>query len=114
MIYEKKHQPLLRREEFVLRIVKSLFVTVLIVFTGLGCGVWGYMATEGMDFLDALLNASMILGGMGPVSELYTNGGKVFASFYALFSGLLFITITGIIASPIIHRLLHAFHAEEK
>lgn len=114
MIYEKKHQPVLQIEKFVFRIVKSLGVTLLIVFAGLGCGVWGYMATEGMAFLDALLNASMILGGMGPVSELHTNGGKMFASFYALFSGLLFITITGIIASPIIHRILHAFHAEEK
>lgn len=114
MIYEKKHQPLLRREKFVIRIIKSLIITLFIVFGALGFGICGYMTTEGMPFLDALLNASMILGGMGPVSELHTNAGKVFASFYALFSGLMLITITGIIATPVIHRMLHAFHAEGK
>ncbi|MGZ8460561.1 MAG: hypothetical protein ACXWW2_09040 [Candidatus Deferrimicrobiaceae bacterium] len=64
--------------------------------------------------MDALLNASMILGGMGPVAELHTTAGKLFASFYALFSGLVFITVSGLILAPVIHRFLHKFHLEEE
>lgn len=114
MIYEKKNQPLVKRKTFILRVTRALFVTIIIILFGLGFGISGYMITERMAFVDALLNASMILGGMGPVGELHSTEGKVFASFYALFSGLLFISVTGIIAAPMVHRILHAFHAEER
>jgi hypothetical protein len=83
-----------------------LFASV-IVFVSLGIGVAGYCITEGLPFIDALLNASMILGGMGPVNELHTNAGKIFASFYALFSGMLFLVVAGIVIAPIAHRMLH-------
>jgi hypothetical protein len=79
----------------------------------LGIGVVGYRATEGMPWLDALLNASMILGGMGPVSELHTVAGKLFASAYALFSGVAFLATVGILVAPVAHRLFHHLHLEE-
>jgi hypothetical protein len=65
-----------------------------------------------MSWVDAFLNASMILGGMGPIGELHTNGGKVFAGCYALYSGLMAIIVVGVMAAPIFHRFLHRFHLE--
>ena len=82
------------------------------VFGSLGIGVLGYHFSEGLSWLDALVNAAMILFGMGPVSELHTNAGKWFASFYALFSGVAFITIVGVTFAPLFHRFLHRFHLE--
>jgi hypothetical protein len=66
-----------------------------------------------MSWIDALLNASMILGGMGPVNQLQTDGGKVFASFYALFSGVIFLVMAGVVVAPMAHRVLHRLHLEE-
>lgn len=80
------------------------------VFGALGIGVLGYHGTEGLPWLDALVNASMILGGMGPVNELHTNAGKLFASAYALFSGLVFVVAMGVLFVPVFHRFLHRFH----
>ena len=115
MMYEKKHQPLASKKTFILRISKSLLIAGIVLSICLGIGIVGYMITcEGMSFLDALLNASMILSGMGPVSpENLTNSGKWFASFYALFSGVMFITNIGIILAPAIHRIFHQLHLEE-
>ncbi len=73
----------------------------------------GYHGFEGMPWLDAFLNASMILGGMGPVDVLKTEGGKLFAGFYALFSGIVVLAVAGILFSPIVHRILHKFHFED-
>ncbi len=75
-------------------------------------GVLGYRIFEDMPWIDALLNASMILGGMGPIGELHTFGGKLFASFYALFSGVVFLISMAVLAAPIIHRFLHKFHLD--
>jgi hypothetical protein len=88
-------------------------LALIIVLFSLGIGVVGYRATEGMSWLDALLDASMILGGMGPVSELHTVGGKLFASAYALFSGVAFLATVGILVAPLAHRLFHHLHLEE-
>ena len=77
-------------------------------------GMLGYRGFEGMSWLDAFLNASMILGGMGPVSTLQTAGGKLFASFYALFSGVIFLVVVGIMVAPAGHRLLHRLHLESE
>jgi hypothetical protein len=108
--FERRHEPLLSRRTFLRRqILFSLFALVA-VFGSLGIGVLGYHFSEGLSWLDALLNASMILFGMGPVSELHTNAGKWFASFYALFSGVAFITIVGVTFAPLFHRFLHRFH----
>jgi len=85
-----------------------------IVFVSLVLGVLGYHFFEGLPWLDALLNASMILTGMGPVEQLHSTGGKLFASFYALFSGIVFITTAGLLLAPLMHRLMHKFHLESK
>jgi hypothetical protein len=76
--------------------------------------MWGYHAYENMSWVDAFANASMILSGMGPLTPLVTTGGKMFAGFYALFSGLFFIIIMGLILAPIIHRFFHKIHLEEQ
>ena len=81
----------------------------LLVFS-LGIGMIGYHIFEGLSWLDSLLNASMILGGMGPVNPLKTDAGKVFASFYALYSGVILLASVGILITPIFHRFLHRFH----
>jgi hypothetical protein len=86
---------------------------VLIVLA-LFIGIIGYHWIAGFDFVDSLLESSMILGGMGPVNTLTTDGAKLFASVYALFSGLVFIAIMGIVLAPITHRMLHKFHVDEK
>lgn len=83
-----------------------------ILIISLGIGVLGYHVLEGLPWLDALLNAAMILGGMGPVNPVVTPGGKLFASFYALFSGMIFLVIFGIIVTPIAHRILHILHLD--
>jgi len=80
----------------------------------LGIGIVGYHFWGGLDWLDSLLNASMILGGMGPVDPITSTAGKMFASFYALFSGLVFIGLSGFLLAPFVHRLLHRFHWEEE
>lgn len=80
----------------------------------LALGIVGYHLTEGLSFIDALLNASMLLGGMGPVNELHTNAGKIFASFYALFSGMLVLVVAGIVLAPLIHRMLHWMRIEKE
>lgn len=80
----------------------------------LGIGVVGYHVWGELDWLDSLLNASMILGGMGPVDPITTVAGKLFASFYALFSGLVFIGLSGFLMAPFVHRLLHIFHWDEE
>lgn len=83
-----------------------------ILLVSLLIGIIGYRVSEQMPWLDALLNAAMILGGMGPVTPLETAGGKIFASLYALFSGVVFIAVMGLVFAPFAHRLLHYFHLE--
>ena len=77
-------------------------------------GIVGYHYIAGFDWVQSLLEASMILGGMGPVKELTNDGAKIFASAYALFSGLIFIAIMGLVLAPVVHRILHKFHVDEK
>ena len=83
-----------------------------VIFVGgsLFAGICGYHFTENLSWLDSFLNAAMILGGMGPVEVVQTPGGKVFAGFYALYSGLVFLVAVGIILAPMVHRMLHTFH----
>ena len=111
-MYEKKHQPLASASTFLLRIGNSFMISLLLIFICLGIGIEGYMYTENMSFLDSLLNASMLLSGMGPVKTDLTEAGKWFASFYALFSGVMFITNIGIILTPALHRIFHRLHLE--
>lgn len=99
---------------FARRILHWLAFTTVAIAASLILGVTGYHYTEQMSWLDALLNASMILGGMGPVDALHTSEGKLFASFYAIYSGLFLIICGGLFLVPIFHRVLHHFHADRQ
>ena len=108
--FERRQQPLVSRRVFYGRVIRYLGFSFAILGVSLGIGILGYHFFEHLSWLDALLNASMILGGMGPVDPLRTDAGKVFASFYALFSGMVFLVAVGVLIAPIFHRFLHSFH----
>ena len=110
---ERKHEKLAPVSVFVRRMAKSVAMAGLLVAGALFLGVSGYHWIAGFSWIDSLLEASMILGGMGPVNQLPTTGAKIFASAYALFSGLMFIGVMGIVLTPVAHRLLHKFHIDE-
>ncbi len=113
-MYERRRQHLLSRAEFSKRVGRHGLVALGVLVAGLGIGVLGYHLIAHLSWIDSLLNASMILGGMGPVDPLPTNAAKIFASCYALFSGLAFIGIVSVLLAPFVHRMLHRFHAEER
>lgn len=94
------------------RLLRAVGFGLLLVAVSLGIGMLGYRAFEGMAWIDAFANAAMILSGMGPLQPLVTPAGKVFAGFYAIYSGLALISIAGIVFAPIVHRFLHRFHLE--
>ncbi len=112
--FEHRKEPLLPRPLFIKRVIKHSAISSTIIFISLMIGVFGYHLIENMSWVDSLLNASMILGGMGPVNELRTDTGKIFASLYALFSGIVFLVTAGIILAPAVHRLLHSMHIDDK
>ena len=112
MFFEHHTQPLATQAEFVRRMLRFGLVTAGIILFSLGIGILGYHYLESLSWIDALLNASMILGGMGPVNNLQTNAGKIFASFYALYSGIILLASVGILITPVFHRFLHRFHLE--
>ena len=112
--FEHKNEPLLPRNLFVKRMFKHLLLGVITILLSLIIGIFGYHYFEGIGWIDSLLNASMILGGMGPVNELHTDSGKIFASMYALFAGIIFLVTVGIIIAPAVHRFLHHLHIDEK
>src|SRR4029077_12953353 len=111
-MYEHRSAPLLSRAKFFRRVGRHFLAALLVIGFALGIGVAGYHWLGGLNWIDSLLNASMILGGMGPVDPLHSNAAKVFASCYALFSGLAFIGVAGVMLAPFAHRLLHRFHLE--
>ena len=111
-MFEHKKQPLLSPREFLVRQLIFLFVAMLIVMVSLALGMIGYHFLESLSWIDSLVNAAMLLGGMGPVDTLHTYAGKLFASFYALYSGIIFLVVVGVIFAPMYHRFLHRFHLE--
>lgn len=112
-MYEPRSSPVLSARAFATRLAQHVLATALLVGVSLGIGVFGYATFEGLAVIDAFLNASMILGGMGPVNMPNTNAGKVFAGVYALYSGLVFLVCLAIVLTPVFHRVLHAFHMDE-
>jgi hypothetical protein len=110
--FERRKDPLLPKEKFALRQLRFVGCAGILLGVSLAVGIIEYHVLEGMHWLDALLNASMILGGMGPTSELHTPGGKLFASFYAIYCGAVLLIAIGIIMAPAAHRLLHIFHLD--
>jgi hypothetical protein len=112
-MYEHHKEPLLPREQFLRRVTRHGGVSVLIILLSLAIGTVGYHVFAGLGWVDSLLNASMILTGMGPVSSLTTNAAKLFASFYALYSGIVFVAAAGVFFAPFLHRVLHRMHVED-
>ncbi|MBV9463748.1 MAG: hypothetical protein JO317_05915 [Verrucomicrobiae bacterium] len=112
--FERRGDRLLPWPLFLRRLATCFGLACVLVTFALAVGVAGYHFIAGFPMVDAFLDASMILGGMGPVGELKTDPAKLFASFYALFSGLMFISVMGLLLSPIAHRVLHQFHLDEE
>jgi hypothetical protein len=111
-MFEHRTMPLLPRPAFIARLLRSFAVAMVTAIICLGIGMLGYRHFEKLSWIDAFANAAMILSGMGPLATLQSNGGKIFAGCYALFSGLAFVTIMGIMLAPVAHRFLHQFHLE--
>jgi len=112
MIYERRNEPLLSSAKFLERMLQHGLLAIAIVAGSLLMGVFGYRFIEGLSWIDSLLNSAMLLGGMGPTSELHSTAGKLFASFYALYAGLVFLTVAGLLFAPVFHRIIHRFHLE--
>lgn len=112
--FERRHESLLPRALFIRRLARWAAAAGAVVLISLALGVCGYHFLEGLPWIDALLNASMILGGMGPVDPIRTAAGKIFASFFALYSGLAIISVAGLLLAPLVHRFLHKFHLEQE
>lgn len=111
--YEHKTQPLLPLGLFYQRVARNIIIAFLVLDICLWIGTAGYHHWAGAGWLDAFHNAAMILSGMGPVIDIKTGSGKLFSSFYALFSGVVFITNIGVMLAPAIHRLFHRLHLQE-
>ncbi len=114
-MFEHHSQAVLPRRAFLIRLGRFAGAALMLVVVSWAIGILGYRALEGMSWIDATLNSAMLLGGMGPVDPLHTEAGKLFASFYALFAGIVFLVAVGVLIAPILHRFLHQFHlAEDK
>ncbi len=113
-MYEHHKQPLASKATFYQRILKNILIALIIMAVCLLIGIAGYHYWGEVSWIDSIHNASMILGGMGPVVEIKTDSGKIFSSVYALFSGVVFITNVGVILAPALHRIFHRLHVDEK
>jgi len=109
-MYEHRKDSPIASHRFARRLVFHASVAAGLLFGSLLLGMAGYAYFEGMAWRDAFLNAAMLLGGMGPVDKLRTEGGKVFAGVYALYAGMVFLVVAGLILAPVVHRLLHKYH----
>jgi hypothetical protein len=113
MRFEHKHQHVISVHQFLIRQLKYLLFAVLLIVFSMGIGVLGYGYFGNLNFIDSFYMASMILTGMGPVVEMKTYDAKLFSSFYALYSGVAFLTITAVTIAPLVHRLLHILQVEK-
>ena len=113
-MFEQHDDALLPRSRFLIRQLRFAGMAAGLFVFSLGIGMAGYHHFGPMGWIDSLLNASMILTGMGPVNQMTTSGGKLFASFYALFSGVVFLTCAATLLAPPLHRLLHRFHIDDE
>jgi hypothetical protein len=111
-VFEHHQEPMASTATFMVRLAGSLMAAIVLIALSLGIGVWGYHTFEGMSYIDAFANASMILSGMGPLSPMATSEGKIFAGLYALYSGFALLTVTAVTLAPIVHRFLHRLHID--
>ena len=113
-MYEHRRDRLLPFGRFLLRFARHIGISSALVLLSLFIGMLGYVHYERLSWLDGFLNAAMLLGGMGPVEQPQTPGGKLFAGLYALYAGLVFLVVAGIVLAPVGHRVLHRFHLEDE
>ena len=113
-MYERRSDRVLPRKRFVKRFARHVSLAMLVLVSSLGLGMAGYEYFEGLSWVDAFLNAAMLLGGMGPVESPATPGGKLFAGLYALYAGMVVLVVASIILAPVVHRVLHRFHWDGK
>ena len=113
-MYEHRHEPLATQKVFARRLALNGLIGFLLLMFSLSIGMFGYHFLGRLPWIDSLLNASMILGGMGPVDTMKTNEAKIFASFYAIYSGVILLAAVGVLATPILHRFLHHFHLADE
>lgn len=111
--FDSINEPMASHAAFLGRVFINLLVAVFLIGVFLAVGMYGYHTTEGLGWLDAFLNAAMLLGGMGPVSPILTDEGKLFAGIYALACGLVFVVTAGLVLAPVLHRVLHALHVDD-
>ena len=111
-MYEHRRQRLLSRPAFVRRLARQGLTALMLVVVSLAIGTVGFHVLSRQLWIDALLNSAMLLGGMGPVGELGPTEGKLFATFYALYAGLVFLIVAGLLFMPVFHRVLHRFHLD--
>jgi hypothetical protein len=111
---EHRAQPVIPPDQFIVRLAHSGIIALGLIAVSLLIGMVGYHTLEGLSWIDAFLDASMLLGGMGPVHIPVTFGGKLFAGLYALYCGLAVIVVAGVILAPVAHRILHRFHMESR
>lgn len=112
--FEHRAQPLITPHQFIIRLAHSGIIAFALIAVSLFIGMVGYHILEGLSWIDAFLDASMLLGGMGPVNTPVTFGGKLFAGLYALYCGLAVILVASVILAPVAHRILHRFHMESR
>jgi hypothetical protein len=113
MRFERRNEKLAPLPVFIKRLAAWYVAALIVILFALFIGVAGYHWLAGFEWIDSVLEASMILGGMGPIKELSDSGAKIFASIYALFSGLVFIGVMGVVLAPIVHRVMHSFHVDD-
>ncbi len=111
-MYENRYTRPLTTRRFAYRMASHVGVAAALVLVSLLIGMAGYEHYERLPWRDAFLNTAMLLGGMGPVDALHTNGGKIFAGIFALYAGVVFLVVAGLFLSPVIHRIMHRFHWE--
>jgi len=113
-MYESRQQPPLQLAKFLRRVLNHGVLVFVLLVVSIAIGMAGYMRFEDLSALDAFLNTSMLLGGMGPVHMPRTDAGKLFAGFFALYAGLAFIATAALLLGPVVHRVLHRFHWDQK
>lgn len=111
-MHNKSYRPLPTKAHFYRRLARSIVIAFIALAASLFMGMCGYHGFENMGWLDSFLNASMILAGMGPIGDLHTSAGKLFAGCYAIFSGVLFLSMSAVIMAPVVHRFLHRMHMD--
>ncbi|MGH7592446.1 MAG: hypothetical protein ACRELE_01130 [Gemmatimonadales bacterium] len=111
-LYENRREPLLSRRKFAYRMWQHFLVALAVVMVSLVIGILGYHVLAGFRWVDSFLNAAMLLGGMGPVGDIPTVSGKLFAGIFALYAGLVLIVSTAVLLTPVLHRVMHRLHLE--